>query len=91
MDASVYIPTPFIKFTDGHSNVIVNEKNIQDALEFLINRHKQLKELIFDIDGQIPNHINIYLNNTEISSLNGTKTLLNDGDQIAIIPALIGG
>ena len=48
-------------------------------------------QLIFDVDGNLPEHINIYVNNQEIDSLDGLKTNLEDGDQIAIIPALSGG
>ncbi|MCK9494867.1 MAG: MoaD/ThiS family protein [Dehalococcoidia bacterium] len=33
----------------------------------------------------------MYLNNTEIHDLDGIETAVQDGDQIAVIPALAGG
>ena len=39
----------------------------------------------------MPSHINIYLNNQEIHDLEGIATAVNDGDQVAVIPALAGG
>jgi adenylyltransferase/sulfurtransferase len=41
--------------------------------------------------GDIPRHINIYVNNKEISTLDGPNTKLTEGDQVAVIPALAGG
>ena len=91
MTINVYIPTPFVKFTDGQSNIIVEKTNVLDALTEVVNNYQQMRQLIFDIEGNLPEHINVYVNNQEIDSLNGLKTNLEDGDQVAIIPALSGG
>lgn len=91
MAINVYIPTPFVKFTDGQSNIFVEKSNVLDALKEVVTHYKQMGQLIFDVDGNLPEHINIYVNNQEIDSLDGLKTNLEDGDQIAIIPALSGG
>ena len=47
--------------------------------------------LVFDSEGTVPAHINIYVNNREIHELGGTETPVADGDQVAVIPALAGG
>ena len=36
-------------------------------------------------------HVNIYVNSEAIESLQGVRTPLKDGDEVAIIPALAGG
>ena len=51
----------------------------------------RMEQLLFDTNGNLPEHINVYVNNQEIDSLEGLKTNLEDGDQVAIIPALSGG
>jgi adenylyltransferase/sulfurtransferase len=47
--------------------------------------------MIFDESDEVPGHINIYVNNQEIHSLKGKETPLEDGDEVAVIPAIAGG
>jgi adenylyltransferase/sulfurtransferase len=89
--ANVYIPTPFRSFTGNRTNVKVEASNISELLANLDARFPGFKNLCYDVDGRIPAHINIYVNNKEISSLDGPKTALEDEDQVAVIPALAGG
>ncbi len=67
------------------------KKNVGMVLKELTSEYGQLGQLIFDNQGALPAHINIYVNNQEINSLDGLETILEDGDQVAIIPALSGG
>jgi|CXWL01.1.fsa_nt_gi adenylyltransferase/sulfurtransferase len=88
---SVYIPTPFRKLTGNRQNI---EAEGADVGEVLANVEKQFpgfRHLIFGSGDQVPAHINIYLNKQEISSLEGILTKVNDGDEVAVIPALAGG
>ena len=91
MTVNVYIPTPFVKFTNGQSSILIDQKNVGMVLKELTSQYGQLGQLIFDNQGALPAHINIYVNNQEINSLDGLETILEDGDQITIIPALSGG
>lgn len=47
--------------------------------------------MIFDEANEIPGHVNIYVNNQEIHSLQGKETPVHDGDEMAVIPAIAGG
>jgi molybdopterin/thiamine biosynthesis adenylyltransferase/molybdopterin converting factor small subunit len=89
--ANVYIPTPFRSFTGNRTNVEVNGRNVSELLANLDARFPGFRNLCTDVSGSIPAHINIYVNNKEISTLNGPATELNDEDQVAVIPALAGG
>ncbi|MDG1989973.1 MAG: MoaD family protein [Dehalococcoidia bacterium] len=91
MTVNVYIPTPFVKFTNGESSILIDQKNVGLVLKELTSEYGQLGQLIFDNEGALPEHINIYVNNQEINSLDGLETILEDGDQVAIIPAVSGG
>jgi molybdopterin converting factor small subunit len=71
--------------------VEVEGRNISEILANLDARSPGFKNLCSDATGSIPAHINIYVNNKEISTLDGAATQLNDGDQVAVIPALAGG
>jgi adenylyltransferase/sulfurtransferase len=89
--ASVYIPTPFRSYTGNRTNVEVEAADIAELLANLDARFPGFRNLCSDASGAIPAHINIYVNNKEISTLDGAKTKLSEGDQVAVIPALAGG
>ncbi len=88
---SVYIPTPFRRMTASHEYVEVEGKNVGEVLDAVEARYPGFGDLVYDRERQVPTHINIYLNNQEIHDLDGIATLVSDGDQVAVIPALAGG
>jgi adenylyltransferase/sulfurtransferase len=88
---SVYIPTPFRGFVGNRSNVEVEGESVAEVIDNLDAKFPGFRNLCCDESGAIPAHINIYVNNREISSLEGTATKLANGDQVAVIPALAGG
>jgi adenylyltransferase/sulfurtransferase len=91
MAVSVYVPSPFRRLTGNRSLVKAHGKDVAELLEDLERRFPGFRSLVFNDQNQIPAHINIYVNNREISTLEGMATPLRDGDQVAVIPALAGG
>ena len=88
---NVYIPTPFRSFTGNRTNVEVPGRDVAELLANLNTKYPGFSDLCCDDTGAIPAHINIYVNNKEISALDGPATRLSEGDQVAVIPALAGG
>jgi len=91
MPVTVYIPTPFRKFAGNQTHVSAEGHTVGEVLNSLSSRYPALRQMIFDDTGQIPGHVNIYVNNTEVHSLQGTDTPVSDGDEMAVIPAIAGG
>ncbi len=91
MSVAVYIPTPFRNMTGNRANVSVEGSTVAEVLDNLDRRFPGVHDLIYGSEHEIPAHINIYVNNQEISSLDGDDTALSEGDQVAIIPAIAGG
>jgi adenylyltransferase/sulfurtransferase len=91
MSVTVYIPTPFRRMTGNRAEVQVDAASIAELLDNLDHQFPGVHDLIYNSQHEIPDHINIYVNNQEISVLNGDQTLLAEGDQVAIIPAIAGG
>ena len=91
MSITVYIPTPFRRMTGNHAYVDVEGATIAELLDNLDRQFPGVHDLIYSSEHDIPAHINIYVNNHEITSLNGDETPLAEGDQVAIIPAIAGG
>ena len=91
MKVTVYIPTPFRGMTGNQASVPVEGSTVAEVLDNLDDKFPGVHDLIYSREHEIPRHINIYVNNQEITSLNGDKTSLEEGDQVAIIPAIAGG
>lgn len=91
MRVSVYIPTPFRRLTGNRDHVEAQGRTVNEVLQDLEARFPGFRALISDEKGAIPAHINIYVNNREITSLDGPETELQDGDTVAVIPAIAGG
>jgi adenylyltransferase/sulfurtransferase len=77
--------------TGNQANVPVEGSTIAEVLDNLDHKFPGVHDLIYSRDHEIPTHINIYVNNQEITKLDGDKTSLAEGDQVAIIPAIAGG
>jgi molybdopterin/thiamine biosynthesis adenylyltransferase/molybdopterin converting factor small subunit len=88
---TVYIPTPFRRMTGNRASVQIEAATVSELLDNLDRQFPGVHDLIYNSEHEIPAHINIYVNNQEISSLNGDGTALTEGDQVAIIPAIAGG
>ena len=91
MPVNVYIPTPFRRMTGNRTTVEASGRTVGEVIADLDARFPGLRAQITDGDEEVPAHINIYVNNREISALQGIRTPLRDGDELAVIPAIAGG
>ena len=91
MAVTVYIPTPFRRTTNNKDRVEVAATTVGDLLDALEGMFGGIKGLVRDEGGEVHHHVNIYVNNEAIEALQGLSTRLQDGDEVAIIPALAGG
>ncbi|MFZ1675932.1 MAG: MoaD/ThiS family protein [Saprospiraceae bacterium] len=88
---TIFIPTPLRRFTSDKSSVIVAARSVTEAIRQLISAHPSLSPYIFDESELIRKHVRIYLGEEDIREKQGTDTLLKDGDELSIIPAIAGG
>ena len=91
MPVQVRIPTPLRKLTHDEEVVETSAETIGDAITDLESRYPGLQERLLDDDGQVRRFINVYVNEEDIRFLQEKETLLKDGDEVSIIPAIAGG
>ncbi len=87
----VYIPAPFRRLTGDRTRVASHGSNVRELLENLEAQYPGFRGLVFNGQREVPAHINVYLNNQEIRSLQGLDTPVHEGDELAVIPAMAGG
>jgi MoaD family protein len=88
---TVYIPTPFRRVTANRDRIDVSAADVGALLDELERAYGGLKGLVRNEAGEIHQHVAVYVNSEPIDGLGGLSTPLQDGDEVAIIPALAGG
>jgi sulfur-carrier protein len=90
MPIKVHIPTPMRPHTDGQAVVEAAGATVQAALDHLSQTFPALQSKLFD-KGRVRQYVNLYLNDEDIRYLDNLATLVKDGDELSIIPAVAGG
>ena len=89
--ATVRIPTPLRKYTEGKDEVDVSGANVREILDNLDSAHAGIGERIRDSKGAVRRFVNIFVADEDIRFLDGLDTPVKDADEISIIPAIAGG
>lgn len=87
----VRIPAPLQKITQNKQEVSLDAANIKELISALEKQFPGMKERLLDENGKIRRFINFYVNDEDIRFLEQDETLLTDGNEVSIIPAIAGG
>ena len=91
MAVSVLVPTPLRNLTGGNDTVSAEASSVSALVDVLERQHPGMGGRLRGDDGALRRFINIYVNDEDIRFLQGADTLLKDGDQVSIVPAIAGG
>lgn len=90
-EVTIRIPTPLRTFTGGADEVRLHADTVRGALDELGRTHEGILPQITDADGEVRRFVNVYLQERNISALDGLDTAIPEGAVISIIPAVAGG
>jgi len=93
MPVIFHIPGPLRSYTDGRPQVKIDASHgtLRDILLALWSRYPGLRDRLATEQGEIREHINIFLGNENVRYLDGLATLVPDGAEVTIVPAISGG
>jgi sulfur-carrier protein len=91
MAIQVLIPTPLQKFTNDEASVSVEAGSVDALLQGLEARFPGILARLCDENGKLRRFLNVYVNSEDIRFLDNQATVLNDGDEVSIVPAVAGG
>mgnify|MGYP001260575854 CR=1 FL=1 len=87
----VYIPTPFRAETGGTARVRLEAATVGELLTRLAEQFPGLRQHLFTAEGTLPEHLNVFVDEEEVRSLQGLATPLAGVREVAIVPAMAGG
>ena len=93
MTVHFWIPGPLRSMTGGRSRVDVEPSGatLADALDRLFTAHPGLRDRLLTERGEIREHVNVFVGQTEARSTGGLATRVENGMEISILPAISGG
>jgi sulfur-carrier protein len=93
MSVTFHIPGALREFTAGNSTVEIEHSpaTLADALSALWTLYPGVRDRIATEQGQVREHINIFIGDEHIRYTGGLASQVSDGTQISIVPAVSGG
>ena len=88
-----HIPGALREFTGGHSSVKIEHSGatVYHAVTALCSVYPGVRDRILTEQGQVRQHINIFIGNEDVRYTGGLATTVPDGSEISIVPAVSGG
>ena len=91
MSVNVRVPTILRTYTGGESEVSAEGATVADVLESLDANYHGIKGRIVDEQGELRRFVNVYVGNDDVRFLEGLATVVGDGTEVSVIPAVAGG
>ncbi len=93
MPITINIPGALREFTAGRSTVEIasSRGTVADALSVLWALYPGVRDRLVNEQGQLRQHINIFLGNENIRYTGGLATPVVEESELSIVPAVSGG
>lgn len=90
---TLVLPAPLTELTDGESRIHVAGRpaTVGEALSSLRDDHPAVYARLVTEQGELRQHINVFVGQENIRHTGGLDTPLPDGARIQVLPAVSGG
>jgi molybdopterin converting factor small subunit len=88
---TVQIPSPLRSFAGDAAELRVEARSVAEALAAMGAGRAALLARVLTPEGELRPYVNVFVGERNIRRLDGLETILEDGDVVAIIPAVAGG
>jgi adenylyltransferase/sulfurtransferase len=88
---TLHIPNLMKFYVNNQTELLVEGFTIAEALSDLTIRYPAIKFHIFDDQGKLRRYINLFVNTTNITDLDGLQTAIKENDKITLLPSISGG
>jgi adenylyltransferase/sulfurtransferase len=85
------IPTALRSYANGVDIVDISAGDVRGVLNQLTQQFPALKPHLFSPAGELRNFVNVFVNDENIRDQQQQATVVKDGDEVAIVPAVAGG
>ncbi|MCU0308921.1 MAG: MoaD/ThiS family protein [Thermoleophilia bacterium] len=90
MPVTVRIPSPLRPLTGGASSVACGAGTVREVIDQLEAAHPGFQERIMK-DGALRRFVNVFVAGQDVRFAEGIDTVVADGQEVTILPAVAGG
>jgi molybdopterin converting factor small subunit len=87
----VRIPGPLRPFAGDADELHVAAGTVADVVRSIGERHPQLTPRLLTPEGELRPYVNIFVGRDNVRNLQGMATIVEEGSEIRILPAVAGG
>lgn len=78
-------------YVENQAEFEMQAKTVAELLENVLVRYPILKTHLFDSQGELRRHFNIFVNGVHVRELNGMETPLKEEDKVILMASAAGG
>ena len=88
-----FIPGPLRAFANGSDRIVVEGSfsTLGEAVSALCALHPGLRHRILTDQGEVREHVNLFVDKECVRYAKGLATEIHDGAEVSVIPAITGG
>jgi MoaD family protein len=91
MPIQVRVPTALRAKTEGTTQIEVEATHVAGALRKLESTYPDLVPVLRDEEGALRPRVSVYVNDRHVRFLQGLETPLQEGDEVYVVPVVMGG
>jgi MoaD family protein len=91
MPIRVRVPTALRAQAGGQTHVELEAGDVGQALQALQAAYPALQPVLRGEDGALLPRVSVYVNDRHVRYLQGLETVLRDGDEVYVVPVVMGG
>lgn len=88
---TVRFPALMKFYVDNQSEFEANGSTVVELIDNILARYPALKPHLFDENGELRRHFNIFVNGAHVRDLNGMETNLREDDRVVLMASAAGG
>src|ERR1700738_2879058 len=82
------LPSTLSAYSGGKSQIALRANTLEQLLAALELQHPRVWERLCTEQGQVREHVKIFVNNEMISGSEGLKTVLKSGQEVIVLPSM---
>lgn len=91
MAVTVRLPGTLRDAAGGESKIHASGATLDAVFADIDRRHPGFRARVLDAEGAIRSYVNVYIGETDARASGGLGTVVPDGSEVMVIPAMAGG
>jgi len=91
MAVTVRLPGTLRDAVGGDTRVQATGATLDEVFADIDRRHPGFRAIVLDGDGAIRSYVSVYVGDADVRTVGGLQTVVPDGSEVMVIPAMSGG